>query len=264
MKMSKLRAIAERLRSDYENERQSAVNLIEKQTGLKIADIIRAGAIARLNGTPQRWILDHLDTKTGDRLIVAVSREISALSASWGDIVEAGSAQKAKPEAFSTKSQTKDPRTSDYPHPEFTETWNSVFADFMEKAGTRMWEHAYTDGIIDEDDMQGIYDSVQRGRKEAMQKATRVGREDLPEQATGTPRIKRKGTTKDGKAYAVVSFHRMVAFGGSPIAPLCDFIAFGKDWTETIEKAANKEETVSVYFGSDRSPNKNVVITNAI
>ena len=87
--MSQLRSIAERLRSDNENERATAVSMIERKTGLSITEVIQRGARSHLRGDPQKWVLEHISTKTGDRMIVAVGREIAALKTSWGDIVDA-------------------------------------------------------------------------------------------------------------------------------------------------------------------------------
>lgn len=261
--MSIIRSIAERLRSDHENERQSAVNLIERKTGLVIVDIIRKGAIRHLSGTPQQWVLEHLQTKTGDRMIVAVSREIASLKTSWGDIIEAGSMQSASASARPGPSwdrQEGSERPAE-PQPDFSDAWNSVFGDFMRTAGARMWEHAYSEGAIDEDE---LYNGLKSARSNMKEGFTRVGRDDLPSGATGKPHITRRGIAKTGKGYAIVSFRRMTSYGGKSIAPMCEFIAFGDEWIDEIEQAEKDDLTVSVTFGADRQPNKHVVIHNAI
>ena len=264
--MSIIRGIAERLRSDHENERQSAVNLIERKTGLMIVDIIRKGAIRHLTGTPQQWVLEHLQTKTGDRMIVAVSREIAALKTSWGDIVEAGSLQSA-----STPGRSRDPweqqggTSRPYePQPDFSAAWNDAFASFMETAGESMWQHARAEPPLTEKDINDLYNSVKSARSDMEQGFTRVSREDLPVGATGKPRITRRGVAKTGKGYAIVSFRRMTSYGGKNIAPMCEFIAFGDEWIDEIEQAEKDDLTVSVTFGADRQPNKHVVIHNAL
>ena len=264
--MSIIRGIAERLRSDHENERQSAVNLIERKTGLVIVDIIRKGAIRHLSGTPQQWVLEHLQTKTGDRMIVAVSREIAALKTSWGDIIEAGSLQAASASARPGPSWDRQEGTARpaEPQPDFSDAWNAAFASFMESAGESMWQHVRTEPPLSEKDINDIYNSVKSARSDMEQGFTRVGREDLPVGATGKPRITRRGIAKTGKGYAIVSFRRMTSYGGKNIAPMCEFIAFGDEWIDEIEQAEKDDLTVSVTFGADRQPNKHVVIHNAL
>ena len=261
--MSRIRSIAERLRSEHENERQSAVNLIERQTGLVIVDIIRKGAIRHLTGTPQHWVLEHLQTKTGDRMIVAVSREIAALKTSWGDIIEAGSMQTASASARPGPPSGRQEGSAGpaEPQPDFSDAWNSVFSDFMRTAGATMWQHAYNEGAIDEDE---LYNGLKSARSNMEEGFTRVGRDDLPLGATGKPHITRRGIGKNGKSYAIVSFRRMTSYGGNNIAPMCEFIAFGSEWIDEIEQAEKDDLTVSVTFGADRSANKHVVIHNAI
>lgn len=261
--MSRIRSIAERLRSDNENERISAVNLIERHTGLVIVDIIRKGAIRHLTGTPQNWVLEHLQTKTGDRMIVAVSREIAALKTSWGDIIEAGSMQTASASARPGPPSGRQEGSAGpaEPQPDFSDAWNSVFSDFMRTAGATMWQHAYNEGAIDEDE---LYNGLKSARSNMEEGFTRVGRDDLPLGATGKPHITRRGIGKNGKSYAIVSFRRMTSYGGNNIAPMCEFIAFGSEWIDEIEQAEKDDLTVSVTFGADRSANKHVVIHNAI
>lgn len=261
--MIRIRGIAERLRSDHENERQSAVNLIERKTGLVIVDIIRKGAIRHLTGTPQQWVLEHLQTKTGDHMIVSVSREIAALQTSWGDIIEAGSLQAASTSARPGQpwdSQEGSARPSG-PQPDLHDAWNSVFNDFMRTAGATMWQQAYSEGAIDEDE---LYNGLKSARSNMEEGFTRVSRDDLPSGATGKPRITRRGIAKTGKGYAIVSFRRMTSYGGKNIAPMCEFIAFGDEWIDEIEQAEKDDLTVSVTFGADRSHNKHVVIHNAL
>ena len=257
--MSQLRSIAERLRSDNENERATAVSMIERKTGLSITEVIQRGARSHLRGDPQKWVLEHISTKTGDRMILAVGREIAALKTSWGDIVEAGclSKQAARANADAIWPQPAEP--------DFSDAWNAAFGDFMQTAGAEMWKHAYSEGVLDEDDINGIYNSVKKAREEMKAKAfTRVGRNDLPLHATGTPHITRKGTAKTGNAYAVVNFRRMTGPGGENIAPMCEFIAFGDEWVSRIQRAEEEEASVSVTFGADRSPNRHVVINDAL
>lgn len=266
-KMSKLRAIAERLRSDNENERLSAVNLIERNTGLMIADIIRMGSPYHLSGAILRNVLTHIDAKRGDQMILAVGSAIASLNnVTWPDIIESGSLQSAgAAHSGSSNARSSGPR-GEWPTPKFdtSEAWTAAFNNFMAAAGENLWEGVRTDPPLSKADIQDIYDSVLKARSEMKRSFTRVSREDLPPVATGTPHVKRKGTSKNGEAYAIVSFIRMTAMGDELIAPMCEFIAFGKDWIEMIEKADESEGTVSVTFGEDRSPNKNVVIKNAV
>lgn len=264
--MTKIRGIAERLRSESQNERTSAVNIIERLTGLVMTDIIRKGAMRHLSGTSQKWVIEHIETKTGDEMIVAVSREIAALKTSWGDIVEAGSLQTASASARPGASWGRQEGTMrpGEPQPDFSDAWNAAFASFMESAGESMWQHVRTEPPLSEKDINDLYNSVKSARSDMEQGFTRVSREDLPVGATGKPRITRRGIAKTGKGYAIVSFRRMTSYGGKNIAPMCEFIAFGDEWIDEIDQAEKDDLTVSVTFGADRSPNKHVVIHNAI
>jgi len=283
--MSRLRSVAERLRSDNPNERLSAIKMIEKWTGLVLVDIIRAGAMRHLAAEPRQRVMGHISTKTGDTLVVSVSMEIARLTTSWGDIIETGSTARPTPSGSSASSsdsrtgghdgnsrpsdrrrhwsETQGHARPEWPQPDFGDAWNSAFADFMANAGDGLWSDVRTDPPMRDEDIMDLYNSIKRARS-GEERCAKVGREDLPRGATGAPSIVRRGTTKTGKGYAVVSFARMTTYGGNTIAPLCQFIAFGDEWIDEIEQAEQTDTTVSVIFGPDRDPKRHVVIHNAV
>lgn len=86
--MSKLRAIAEMLRSDNKNERETAVKKIEEKTGLSITTIIKTGISFTMIDKSEIDII--MNSKTDDDMIVAVNSLIQQSTSNWASIVENG------------------------------------------------------------------------------------------------------------------------------------------------------------------------------
>lgn len=99
MDNAKLGAIAQRLRSDSQNERMIAARKVEAATGMSLVEIIRKGA--RVAGMQSSQILDHLTISDQDELILAVGVELQKARSDWGELVLAGSRSvNATAEAF--------------------------------------------------------------------------------------------------------------------------------------------------------------------
>jgi len=239
--MSKLRGIAERLRSDNANERQVAVTMIERQTSKTISDIIEKGAKRKLVGQMQTWVLGHVNAYKGDAMIVAIGREMEATSTSWADIIEAGASD------ITTASAEQGFTAA------FGDIFSGIFSDAFAEA--RMRHGMPVSG------MHYRATAAQNPDPSIKAKPVRTFRDDLPEMAGGVPRIVREGLARNGRPYAVVAFRVMTTTGLKEIAPMCEFIGFGEDFVARLKQAESDQESVFVKFGSDRSPNKAVIIS---
>lgn len=235
--MNKLRGIAERLRSDNANERQVAVTMIERQTSKSITAVIEQGAKRKLVGQVQAWVLNHTNTHNGDRMIVAIGRELEATNTSWADIIEAGASDAACVSAEQG----------------FAGAWSDLFSG--------MFKEAFGNQGAPVNEMHYRATAAQNPDPSVKPKPVRTSRDDLPEMAGGVPKIMREGIARNGRPYAVVMFPVMTTTGLKDITPVCEFIGFGEDFVARLKQAASDEDSVFVKFGSDRSPNKAVIIS---
>lgn len=231
--MRKINAIAQHLRSNIQQERMSSVSIIERTSEKNIADIISNGIKKLPIGKLASDISAIIQDKTGDDMIVAITEVFPKDdSLDWGKLITAG----------------LDDKPADF---------NDAFENLFK----------YAFGVSDEEG-QAFHEAFERSfgdapepKKEAITR--RVYRDDLPNMATGIPKIKRSGRSSNGQNYAIVSFAEMTSFG-TAIQPMCTFIAFGNEWCEVIAAAEKAGEAISVNISEKREPGKNIVIKNAL
>lgn len=243
--MTKIRAIAERLRSDNANERTVASRKIEALSGHKLADVIEAGAEALIPTSGRMDITLILRTKTNDDMIVSLTKEIIDQNASWADIIEAGS-QAMDAIVLEAKSQHED---------------NLAITEKVRRAKEILLSKIYRETESHPPAKTDTVPEANTGIK--YREFVRVWEKDLPTKASGVPYIVTIGNTKDKTSYAVVRFHRMMTEKDALIAPMCDFIGFGESWVKRLRKAEEFKDMVTVNFGNDRTPNKAVIIREA-
>ena len=87
----KLSALAELLRAETQNERRSAMRLIERHTGKHIARMIERGIDRTLSGE-DRLIAQHLLRKySGDTMLLALDVILHRNAIAWADVIIRGS-----------------------------------------------------------------------------------------------------------------------------------------------------------------------------
>ncbi|WP_298847089.1 hypothetical protein [uncultured Salinicola sp.] len=86
----RLSALSELMRADTENERRSAVRLIERETGKHVDELIRRG-LRRSLGHEERAIALHLmETYSGDVMIQALEVILRRNGVSWQNVIAKG------------------------------------------------------------------------------------------------------------------------------------------------------------------------------
>tara|TARA_Y100001968_G_scaffold254508_1_gene240431 strand:+ start:956 stop:1576 length:621 start_codon:yes stop_codon:yes gene_type:complete len=86
----KLSALSELLRADTENERRSAVRLIEGQTGKHFAALLKRGAERTLKKDQKEIAQKLISTYAGDVLLQALDIILQKNSVPWADLIRAG------------------------------------------------------------------------------------------------------------------------------------------------------------------------------
>lgn len=245
--------------------RTLAVAHIERMTSLAFVDIVKKGATRRLTGDTQGMVFDHIATKTGDAMVLAITAEIARQTTTWPDIIEAGSAAPSGFEGlFDHLGKDANPATSRPRYTDPSPTFNSVFGEGADSIFSGLY-NAYKASEAAKKHAPGAWSFAHKRPAPTPQPArtVRVGREDLPFSASGVPYVETVGTAKTGSRYAFVTLREITA-NGQVMRPMCPFIAFGDEWVAELEAAARTETEVDMVFGDDRSPTKKVQIKKAV
>jgi len=236
--MTKIRSIAERLRSDNANERLIAIRKIEQSAGSQIAVLIASGIIAKGMAPDDGRLLNILKDRSKDEVIIAMTSALLKTQFTWGDIIEAGILRISKTDSSSDTEEFDAVLKAYKYHKNFRKT--QKHADNPAKEGNSSGNGKYSTNFI------------------------RTVAEDLPSKAKGIPYVSMISHTDQNTPFAIIRFHRMIAFDGTTIAPMCDFLALGKDWVDFIRKAESFKKDITVVFGKDRTPGRPVVIKSAV
>ena len=255
-KSARLRAIAERLRSDSENERTIAVHKIERQAKEPLSLIIRLGVAGHSDRGIVRIIHMILSKQTAnsnnnavDRTIQDISAAISKSDLTWGDIVEKGIA--AASEA----------RVKEAPRTKPLETGKEDLLDeilpdhdIYKTEGFRRFTRMARDMKARARKAQPRRDAPQTESSEIIEGENflRVTAEELPAIAIGIPYIAHYGEDESYGMYLKIRFHRLITQTGVKVAPMCDFIATGDEWIRKIRHAEVHRKPLVVMFGQNR------------
>lgn len=236
--MTKIRSIAERLRSDNANERLIAISKIEQAAGSQISDLIANGIIAKGMAPDNGRLVNILKNHSKDEIVIAMTTALMKTQFTWGDIIEAG-ALRVRNATF-LDDEGKD---------------EAILKAYRYHKNFRKNPNHTEDAVKTENfSTNGKYSA----------NFMRVMAEDLPSKAKGIPYVSMISHTDENTPFAIVRFHRMIAFDGTTIAPMCDFLALGKEWVNSIRQAESFKRDVVVVFGKGREAGRPVLIKSAI